>query len=426
MAGRGGAWVADTAETGQPDFSARLHALRGAELGRLPEGAATILHGGAAGAWYFDWFDEHYPGEVQRHIGVEAFAERPSDLPSHVEWLQRTLGNMDSVPSGSVDMVFGGQVVEHLWAEDVAGFLTESRRVLREDGLLVLDSPNRRVTEAIAWHQPEHTVEFSVDEIATLLELSGFALQELRGVMLGYDRERHFFLELEDTRMPWTERATLAADRPEDSFVWWLTARPAARQPEQERLTSLANTYADEFRARRLRRLVSSLPVRRATGCVPAVSSPRGHAGPLILAPASPFAAGSWRFAVALRLEDAELPADLPVAAIEAATADASHGRREVLAGELDPAGTWTSVELGFDLDRMVMGLELRADAHPQAVIGAQLDLSVGRQSDAPTPTRASRPDPPAHVPEPRTVEIIEMLGRRAAHKARRRLARPR
>lgn len=415
----------ETDETDQPDFSVRLHALRGAELRRLPEGAATILHGGAAGAWYFDWFDEHYPGEVQRHIGVEAFAERPSDLPSHVEWLRRTLGDMDSVPSDSIDMVFGGQVIEHLWAEDVAGFLAESHRVLREDGLLVLDSPNRRVTEAIGWHQPEHTVEFAVDEITTLLELSGFALQEARGVILGYDRDRHIFLELDDERMPWTERATLAADRPEDSFVWWLTARRSPRQPERERASDLAHAYTDEFRARRLQRLTSSLPIRRSTGHIPTVSSPPGHAGPLLLNPPSPIPAGSWRATAVLRVDDPAPTADLPVATFEATSAGGvGHGKREVLASELDPAGGWTSVELDFDVAEMVMGLELRVNAHPQAAIGAQLDLSLCQRGDdahAPTAPAATQP---THVPEPRTVEIIEMLGRRAARKTKQALAR--
>ena len=99
-----------------PDFSTRLHDLRTAELRRLPVGARTVLHGGAAGAWYFEWFDKNYPGDVERHIGVEAFADRPPDLPANVQWLAHTAGDMESVPSGSVDMVFGGQVIERLSA----------------------------------------------------------------------------------------------------------------------------------------------------------------------------------------------------------------------------------------------------------------------------------------------------------------------
>lgn len=116
-------------------------------------------------------------------------------------------------------MVFAGQVIEHLWADDVAGFLLESHRALRQDGHLVLESPNRRVTEAIGWHHPQHTAELSVDEATRLLTLAGFEVLDVRGILLGYERERH--------ALPpsWEERAQLAEDRPEDSFVWWIVAR---------------------------------------------------------------------------------------------------------------------------------------------------------------------------------------------------------
>jgi len=98
-----------------------------AQLQRLPAGARTVLHGGASGSWYFHWFDDNYPGSVERHIGVEAFGPRPDDLPVNVEWLAPTFGDMGPVADGSVDMVVGGQVIEHLWPQDVAGLLLESR-----------------------------------------------------------------------------------------------------------------------------------------------------------------------------------------------------------------------------------------------------------------------------------------------------------
>ena len=210
----------------------------GSSCSRLPGDARTVLHGGAAGGWYFGWFEENYPGTVERHIGVEAFQARPADLPQNVDWLQRTLGDMGPVPTGSVDLVFGGQVIEHLWADDVAAFLVESHRVLHSGGALVLDSPNRRVTEAIGWLHPQHTVEFSVDEITALLTLAGFELEDLRGVVLGYDRARHAFLGLDDQSLPWQERALLAAERPEDSFVWWLSATRTDRPPDGDEVES--------------------------------------------------------------------------------------------------------------------------------------------------------------------------------------------
>ncbi len=150
-----------------------------------------VLSGGANSRWYFDWFADNYDSSPERHIGVEALAPKPDDLPDNAEWVASTLGDLSAVESGTVDLVFAGEVIEHLWADDIAGFLLESHRVLAPGGRIALDSPNRRVTQAIAWLHPEHTLEFSVDEIAELLELAGFDDVELRGVLRCYDRRRH-------------------------------------------------------------------------------------------------------------------------------------------------------------------------------------------------------------------------------------------
>ena len=410
----------------QPDFSTRLHGLRSAELRRLPQGADTVLHGGAAGAWYFKWFDDNYPGEIKRHIGVEAFSERPLDLPQHVEWLRHTLGDMSPVQTGSVDIVFGGQVIEHLWANDVADFLVESHRVLRPGGLIVLDSPNRRITEAIDWYQPEHTAELAVDEITELLAKASFELEELRGVLLGYDRTRHVFLALDDGPLSWEERAELAADRPEDSFVWWLVARRTDAEPDSQGLHALTSRQADTFRARRLGRFLSPLPAQRATGRVPFVRSPHDFAGTLIHSVPSPFAAGIWQASFALRLQNTAVDRNRPIAFLDV-TSDfgaTRHARREVLAGDLDPQCAWTAIDLAFDFADMTMGVELEVHTYGHAPLDAQLAVAIRQPSDASISLEPASQTQPIHTPEPRTLEIVEMLGRRAASKAKAALAR--
>jgi len=404
----------------EPDFSARLHELRGSELQRLSSAAPTVLHGGAAGAWYFRWFEKNYAGTVDRHIGVEAFQVRPDDLPENVEWLRRTLGDMGPVPTGSVDLVFGGQVIEHLWADDVADFLAESHRVLRLGGTIVLDSPNRRVTEAIAWHHPQHTVEFSVDEITELTTLAGFELEQLRGVVLGYDRDRHTFLDLDDERVPWHERARLAAERPEDSFVWWVVAKRTERQPDVARLRELTHKRADDFRARRLRQLTSPLPVHRVTGAVAYVSAPPDYTGPLLMGPNFPLDSGEWHTSFALRTEGAPSDPDSPVARVAAASDSGvvQHADRDVFASDLDPGGAWTSIDLDFTLTEMVMGLEVQAFGLGRAPVSAQVRVDLRRREDVAFTCRHVSEHPSSHASEPRTVEIIAMLSRRAVSKA--------
>lgn len=408
--------------THRPDFSERLHALRGEELRLLPPGARTVLHGGAAERWYFEWFDELYPSEVERHIGVEYFAAQPDDLPSHVTWLRRTLGDISPVDDGSVDLVFGGQVIEHLWPDDVAGFLVESHRVLRPDGTLVLDSPNRRVTEEIRWLHPQHTCELSVSEAVELVRLAGFDVESVRGVVLGYDRERAVFLGLDDESVSWDQRAELASDRPEDSFVWWLTARRADRRPRRAELVQRAHDLGRAFRSRRLRNLSTPLPTMWGQDRVPHVATPPGYADNVVHGPMIPLDAGRWRASFRLRLEDVAVAPDTEVARLDACCSpDATVlGARSVVASELDGGGRWTTAALDFALPAMVMGFEARVFAAPAARIGAQIEVELSRVDDAVTGVLGAL-QAPVNIPEPRTVELLEMLGRRTAAKLTRR-----
>jgi hypothetical protein len=118
-----------------------------------------------------------------------------------------------------------------------------------------------------------------------------------------------------------------------------------------------------------------------------------------------------------LRLEGAWPTTEQPLASIEA-TSDSGavvHGHREVFADDLNAGGAWTAIDLDFGLLEMVMGFDVRVLSHDDAPIGAQMMLGLSRPGDA-TCTHGS---PDAHTPEPRTVEIIRMLSRRAAMKAR-------
>jgi SAM-dependent methyltransferase len=411
--------------TCQPDFSDRLHALRGEALRGLPSGAQTVLHGGGAGPWYFEWFDDAYPGAIDRHISVEYFAPEPTGLPANVDWLPRTLGDITPVAEAEVDLVFAGQVIEHLWPDDVAGFLTEAHRVLAPGGALVMDSPNRAITEQIGWLHPQHTAELSVPEVVELVRLAGFDLESVRGIVLGYDRERHVFLGLDDASMAWEDRARLAGDRPEESIIWWLTARRADREPQRGELLSRAHDMGAAFRARRLQRLLTPLPVIWGQDRPPAVSTPPGYGGNVLHGPYVPLDAGRWRATVRLRLEDVGAPPQRSVASLDAfCSADGVVlGARDVVAGELDGGGRWTVATLDFALPAMIMGLELRVFAHPGARFGARLGAELERIDDAATGTlggvRAT-----TNIPEPRTVELLGMLGRRTAARVAARLPR--
>lgn len=166
-----------------PDLSHLLHHLRGNRLARLPRGITRLVSVGCAGSWYFNWFEEKY-GPVEEHIGVEYYLPKPNDLPDGVVWITNTAGHMPDVPACSADAIFSGQNIEHLWPEDIVGFFSESYRILENNGLLIIDSPNRSITERLNWSQPEHIIELTVYEIRQLCKYAGFDIKRFFGIWL--------------------------------------------------------------------------------------------------------------------------------------------------------------------------------------------------------------------------------------------------
>jgi SAM-dependent methyltransferase len=375
------------------DFNVFLHELRSRELERLLGGAETILHGGCAGTWYFDWFEERYPTPVKRHIGVEAFSERPAELGERVEWLQRSLGDLAPVGDAEVDLVFAGQVIEHLWPEDVVGFLLESHRVLRPGGTIAVDSPNRRVTTAIGWEHPEHTVEFRPDEILELLRLAGFDQAQARGVYLCFDRDRNRFFTLEGGSRTWSSerRAAEAAERPDDSFVWWVEAFRGDREPDSDRLLHRVETIYDGYRRQRFGSLKHSVGTLTGLGQDRVVAAGAGEAGHLIFGPFVPMRSGRWvaRFHLAAGPGDTQSP----MGRLDVATGPAAEviAEQELTADVLRPDGDLHEVVLPFQLAQTELSVEFRAHTYGAVPMSALLHVAVERDHASEQGSSAAR-----------------------------------
>jgi hypothetical protein len=237
------------------DYLEALHQARTFCLAAMPPGARTVLSVGASGNWYFEWFAHAY-GEVRRHIGVEAFVDQPPELPGNVEWVAADLAGPDgvaSVESSSVDLVFSGQNIEHLWPEQVVAFLVESNRVLRDGGWLVVDSPNRDVTASYRWTMGEHTVELTPDDASGLLASAGFELVTMKGIWLCRDSGKLMDLEPPGTvagAPQVLERMMLATNRPEDSFLWWAEARKVTEPDVAALERSVDSIFTDHWEER--------------------------------------------------------------------------------------------------------------------------------------------------------------------------------
>lgn len=209
-----------------PLFHNALHELRTYELRRSRGHYERVVSVGASGRWYFDWF-ESAVGPVQEHVGVEAFEPEPDDLPPYATWVATTADRFDGLADESTDIVFAGQTTEHLWADELSGFLVQARRVIRSGGQLILDSPNRLVTEHLQWSHGGHSVELSGAEISELVTLAGFEVVSLRGAWRCRFGDKVLQLEEQlDDGATLVRRIVEGPANPDDSFVWWLIARP--------------------------------------------------------------------------------------------------------------------------------------------------------------------------------------------------------
>jgi SAM-dependent methyltransferase len=350
------------------DFNQFLHELRTRALRTMPPGGRTLLSGGCSGRWYFDWIRDNYPG-VERHIGVEAYSEPPPDLPPEVTWYSDYLGNLQSVGSAAVDLVFAGQTVEHLWPDDLANFLAEAHRVLRPGGAIVLDSPNRTATTGLGWYQPQHTAELTTEEIVELLRLAGFEEITVKGIWLCYDRENHRFLPLDPAVAApgWDlgRRLAESARRPEDCFVWWAEARCGPRAPDRGRLRARTRAIYDRAFTQALGRSFQS--VGRTDGWADNrfVTTNVGEGGYALYGPYVPLQPGRYvaRFAIALRQPPPGCRPRNAVVCVLDVTSDMGRrvlAQREVRGKDLT-AGRVIEIPLQFTARETEFGTEFRA-----------------------------------------------------------------
>lgn len=97
-------------------------------------------------------------------------------------------GDLTRLPvrSGSFDVVYLGEIIEHLW-EPRCG-LEEARRSLVHGGMLILDTPNSLSASSILnwWLRhlddlgdPDHKQAFTPASLACVLEASGFEIEEM-------------------------------------------------------------------------------------------------------------------------------------------------------------------------------------------------------------------------------------------------------
>jgi hypothetical protein len=347
------------------EFDELIHAERGRLLRRLPKGAKTICSAGCAGTWYFNWVEEEY-GHVDLHIGVELYSPRPDDLPSNVRWIQNSVSQMVDVQSASVDLLFSGQNIEHLYYEDLSGFLKEACRVVRDGGHLCIDSPNRSITQELGYTQPQHVLELSVPDAIELVEAAGFTVMNVFGIWNcadGLKRVDDIFSLSGDIE----EQRASARDNPHTSFIWWLVAQKTgcARGDLERIVDKIVARAFQPFVAARFRKGIGQ--VHSIEGTETTIRLTAGEYGHAFYGPYIPLTPGVYTAEF-----DMKFLSDAGAVLCDVVAEGAAKQFREVtvVPSELNK---WQKITLEFVVHDYTQGLETRVEAQ-----GADALLRLG------------------------------------------------
>lgn len=143
---------------------------------RMEEVLADLVrnHGRLRGATVVDFGCGEAP---YRGLFIEADYLR-ADLPGN-DAADLEIDDEGRIPveSGSVDLVFSSQVLEHV--EDPVGYLTECHRMLRPGGSLVLSTHGMMYLH----RDPTDYWRWTCDGLDKIVSDAGFDVEELRGVL---------------------------------------------------------------------------------------------------------------------------------------------------------------------------------------------------------------------------------------------------
>lgn len=367
------------------DFNLLLHQSRSALLRAMPSsGVHTLISAGCSGSWYFEWIESHY-GSVKKHIGIEYYSPQPSDLPQNVEWIVNTVSEMSDIQDKSCELVFSGQNIEHLWPEEISGFLLEAARVISTGGHLVIDSPNREFTNQFNWSHPEHIIELTVEEIKKLVKLAGFDVVKVHGIWLCQDPLSNRLLSLEpnadDLEWSTTERVISAIEQPQRSFIWWLEACRSDRPPAQKELEIEVKRIFEIAWPERITRTIAGSgmslqerPQKEGEGNELWVISKVGQSGILIYGPYMPLNEGSYTAVYSISCDGKEANQIVAHCDVLSRESDVPIAVLDVKAADLDNA---SEIRVSFQLSKMTFGMQFRCQSMGKAKIACRKAIKL-------------------------------------------------
>jgi hypothetical protein len=227
------------------------------------------------------------------------------------------------------------------------------------------------MTAKLNWSHPEHTIEFTTDEIIELVTLAGFTIKKCAGLWQIEDKVSGTILPFEEQthsgKHSITSRIEYAESHPDQAFIWWVEARKTERKPDVERLTQRVADIFKEAWPERCQRMQTVIGQQEDNWYVS-----HGKEGVLLYGPYMPLKAGTHSATFKLRIQEKDCSSNHCLARCEILTANADDPLVEtsIINPTCDDEGN-VYVTLSFTLPDTTFGIQFRVVTTSNTTIAA-------------------------------------------------------
>lgn len=139
---------------------------------------ASVLELGAGWCDFINTIEADEKTAVDIWDGIEKHAN------SDVRTIIGSATDLDGVPSESIDMVFASNLFEHLTQAQIIEILTQTSRILKKTGRIVLVQPNFRTSYKRYFDDYTHVSIWTDTGMTTFLEANGFQIEQVQAKFL--------------------------------------------------------------------------------------------------------------------------------------------------------------------------------------------------------------------------------------------------
>jgi SAM-dependent methyltransferase len=123
----------------------------------------------------------------QRKFAVDLSEDTRAAAAADVTVIIEPVTELSSFETSSIDVVFASNLFEHLHTkDDLMKVLTEAHRILRPASKLIVLQPNIHYAYREYWDYLDHHIPLSHVSLAEALNITGFAVREVRPRFLPY------------------------------------------------------------------------------------------------------------------------------------------------------------------------------------------------------------------------------------------------